>query len=199
MDVSYQLFAGQDLYAWIECIGQWRIDTFCHFPYLYSGNIENEQKYMRAFASGSNAFLCVAFVANAPVGIITASPLLTDKSIAKGSPAEAFQHKGLNPAEYFYLGEVIVLPEFRGAGVGIELLRRAEQEVQRRKFSHLALLCVERSEQHPLRPKDYSAPDPLWIRMGFQKTEMKMEFEWLAFEPSGLDRLQKHMMVFWTK
>lgn len=199
MSVDYQIIAGKALEPWVEVIGTWRMETFQHFPYLYSGQIEQERKYMQTFVRSPSAFICVAFENEQPIGIVTASPLLADKSIAKGSPASLFAQHGLDPAHYCYLGEVIVQPAFRGRKIGQALMQLAEQELHRRKFTHACLLCVQRSEVHPLRPSVYVAPDSLWLRLGYHKTEMKLDFEWLAFEASGLDSLQKHSMEFWIK
>jgi len=199
MSVNYQIIAGQALEVWVDLIGEWRIETFKHFPYLYSGRIEHERKYMQTFVHSSNAFISVAFENGNPIGIVTASPLLADKSIAKGSPASLFAQHGLDPAQFCYLGEVIVQPAYRGRKIGQELMQLAEQELHRRKFNHACLLCVQRSKEHPLRPASYVAPDSLWMRLGYQKTSMTLDFEWLAFEASGFDSLQKHSMEFWIK
>jgi ribosomal protein S18 acetylase RimI-like enzyme len=195
--MEYRIISGKELDDWIDILGQIRIETFCHFPYLYAGTIESERKYVRAFIHTPLAFLCVAYSNGELAGLITASPLQSEKSIAKKSPAAVFTEAGLNPSEYCYLGEVIVLPAFRHQGIGPELMRLAEQEAKQRKFKQTCFLCVQRSLDHPQQPHAYTPPDCIWERLGYLKTTMQIHFEWNTIDAKGLDNLQEHCMVFW--
>lgn len=197
MNLKYQIISGKELENWIDVLGQIRIDTFCHYPYLYAGTIESERKYARAFIHTPQAFICVAFSNGTLAGLITASPLHSEKSFTKQSPAAVFKESGLNPSEYCYLGEVIVLPAYRHQGIGPELMRRAHAEATQRKFKHTCFLCVQRSHDHPQQPQGYTPPDAIWERLGYQKTAMQIHFTWNTIDAKGIDNPQEHCMVFW--
>ncbi len=195
--MDYRIIQQNDLLQMCDFIGALRISTFREFPYLYVGFPENEKKYTLGFAKTQGAFACEATDNGQFAGLVTASPLKSEKSIAKDSPAQVFLDHGLNPEEFVYLGEVIVDSRYRQRGLAGELIQRAALEANRKGFPRTCFLCVERPDNHPLKPQGYKSPDSIWKRLGYQKTEMRMPFSWNALDERGLDNIQEHWMVFW--
>lgn len=195
--MTFEILHQHEILKMLPFLGQLRVDTFREFPYLYAGTLENEKKYTRTFANTDHAFLCRAMEGDVFLGLVTGTPLSSEQSFAMNSPAQVFMEHGLNPDEYAYLGEVIVNPNFRGRGIGSSLMDLAAQEAKRQGFKHTCFLCVEREESHPLRPEDYESPDSLWEKLGYQKTNMRINFTWNTFVETGFDNPQEHCMVFW--
>lgn len=189
--MQFEILRQHDILSLLPFLGQLRIDTFREFPYLYVGTPENELKYTKAFANTDHAFLLRAMEGESFAGLVTVSPLQFDKSIPQKNPIP------FDPSEFAYFGEVIVSPAFRHRGVATELMQRAAREARRQGFPRTCFLCVERAEDHPLCPPGYQAPDELWRKLGYQKTEMRMRFTWNAFDVKGIDNPQEHWMVFW--
>jgi GNAT superfamily N-acetyltransferase len=185
--LEIRVLSGALLDASIDVIGQMRMDAFREFPYLYDGAIENERRNLRQFTQTPKALVCSAYLGGEFAGIATGAPLWAAIACS------------LSPADFFYIGEVIVLPEFRHRGIGPALIRRVEEESKLRGFEKTCFLCVERPLDHPLKPKGYQAPDSIWKSLGYTQSEIRIEFEWDSFELSGLVSRQKHTMCYWLK
>src|SRR5687768_18388484 len=109
-----ELAIGFDIAELIPQLGQLRIDVFQDFPYLYAGSLEYEQKYLHAYTHNPLSMAFCVFDGDQLVGATTGMPL-SSKSTDIQQP---FIDRGLNTDEIFYFGESILLPDYRGRGIG---------------------------------------------------------------------------------
>lgn len=143
-----------------------RIAVFRDFPYLYNGTVAYEKKYLETYARAKRSFLCAAYDGNRMVGATTALPL-TDETPEVQQP---FRDAGYSLDTVFYFGESILLPDYRGQGIGHRFFD--EREAHARQFGQYAITCfcaVQRPANHPLRPADYQPLDPFWTKRGYRR------------------------------
>jgi len=113
-DVSVENATGAGLIAVLPDLARLRMRVFHDWPYLYEGDEDYERAYLQKFAEGKGAVCVIARDGDRVVGASTASPLLE-------SDAEfiaPFRQAGYDPARVFYLGESVLLPDYRGLGLG---------------------------------------------------------------------------------
>lgn len=171
-----------------------RIAVFYDFPYLYEGSMAYEKTYLETYARSERAFLFAVYDGNRMVGATTAIPL-SDESAEVQEP---FQQAGYELDGVFYFGESILLPAYRGLGLGNRFFD--EREAHARKFEQYTMTCfcaVKRPENHPLRPADYRPLDEFWAKRGYrQDRSLESSFVW----PDRDQTLETAKpMVYWTR
>lgn len=162
--LSYEAVADNRLAAVLEDLARLRIEVFAAWPYLYEGDIAYEARYLASFAASPGAVIILARNPQGQVvGAATGAPL----SDHAREFAEPFAAAGLDPADFFYHAESVLLPDWRGHGAGREFFRRREQQALSQGFSRAAFCAVIRGDEHPARPADYQPLEPFWRRLGY--------------------------------
>lgn len=189
-----QCFTGERLAGYIPDLARLRITVFRDFPYLYDGTAEYEERYLRTYTASPASVVVIAFDGDRPVGASTALPL-ADETPAIQQP---FREAGIEPRRVFYLGESVLLPAYRGRGVGVRFF--AEREAHARAlggFDWYAFCAVERPADHPRRPSEYVPLDAFWGRRGYHRHPgLRTSFSWRDIdEPQESEK----PMVFWLK
>jgi len=150
----------------LDALADLRIRVFHDYPYLYEGSRDYERRYLQTYASATDSVVVGAFDGARLVGAATALPL-------RHEPAELtqpFRDRGLNVSRIFYFGESVLLPEYRGQGIGVRFF--AEREAHACAVGghdHAAFCAVIRPDDHPRRPADHVALDRFWQRRGFAR------------------------------
>lgn len=177
----------------LEEIARLRITVFRAFPYLYDGDLGYEREYLSTYLAASGAFIAGAFHEGALVGACTAAPLGDHKA----EFAEPFAARGFDPDTFFYFGESVLLPQWRGRGVGLGFFALREAEACRQGFSQCLFSAVIRPADHPMRPADHQPLDDFWRRRGYERvTGLRTRFAW---KDIGQDRETEKPMEYWFK
>jgi GNAT superfamily N-acetyltransferase len=152
-----------------------RIAVFREWPYLYDGDLAYEEHYLRVYAENPRAILVAAIHEDRLVGASTGIPLLGHDDAFNAAFAD-----GVYPeADVFYCAESVLLPEYRGQGLGHAFFDQREEHARRLGYRYCAFCAVDRSEDHPLRPKQYRALDPFWTARGYAHHPSRIaRFEW---------------------
>ncbi|MEM9735854.1 MAG: GNAT family N-acetyltransferase [Pseudomonadota bacterium] len=184
---------GPALEAALPDLARLRIEVFRAFPYLYAGDMAYEERYLATYAAARDAFICGAWDGDTLVGAATAAPM-EDHAAAFAAP---FAARGYDLAEILYCGESVLLPAYRGQGVGHAFFdaREAHGRALGRKYA--AFCAVIRPEDHPNRPRDYAPLDPFWKKRGYTKLQgLIAEYPWTDI---GQDGETLKPMQFWMR
>ena len=175
MAVTVRALAADELAARLPDLAQLRIAVFRAWPYLYDGDADYEERYLSAYAENTGAVIIGAFDGAEMVGAATASPLGAHHS----EFAEPLRRAGINPQTYFYFGESVLLPQWRGHGIGVRFFELREAAARARGFGQTIFSAVIRPEGHPMRPADYVPLDAFWRRRGYSRIDnLKTTFSW---------------------
>jgi GNAT superfamily N-acetyltransferase len=90
-----------------------------------------------------------------------------------------FRDRALPLERYAYFGESVLLPAYRGRGVGVQFFEQRERHVRALGLTHCTFCAVERPATHPLKPTRYVPNDAFWAHRGYQKLDgFTAEFTW---------------------
>ena len=177
----------------INALAHLRIAVFREWPYLYDGDADYERGYLAEFAAAPGAVLVVARDGDAIVGAATASPLAAQKS----EFLAPFVRGGWDIDRTFYFGESVLLPGYRGQGLGHAFFDHREAGARAAGATAAAFCAVQRPADHPLRPADYRPLDGFWAKRGYAKVEgLVTSFDWLDI---GETAETPHPMQFWAR
>lgn len=151
----------------LPALGQLRAQLFREWPYLYDPEEGFERTYLRAIGSNGGAALIAALDGDEIVGAATASPLLVQEPDLI-LPLDA---AGWDVRSTFYFGESLLLPAYRGRGVGHIFFDLRERQARIAGARHAIFGSVIRPADHPSRPARYSPLDPFWRRRGYRPLE----------------------------
>src|SRR5690606_11764778 len=107
---TVETLAGVAVEPAIPDLARLRITVFRDFPYLYDGDLAYERKYLQKFARLPESTIVIARDGAEIVGASTALPMPK----AGEEVVEPFRRRGLDPAQYYYFGESVLLPGYRG-------------------------------------------------------------------------------------
>lgn len=187
-----ELAIGSEIAALIPQLGQLRMEVFHDFPYLYEGSFEYEKNYLQIYSQDPLSLAFGIFDNDRLVGATTGIPL-TGESPEIQQP---FIEQGLNPEEIFYFGESILLPEYRGRGIGHVFFDVRERHALEHGFRITAFCSVVRPEDHPLRPEDYRPNNDFWTKRGYIEQNYCCCMSWL--DRNETEATEKEL-IFWTK
>lgn len=173
--MAVRTLAGADLQAVLGDLARLRIAVFAAFPYLYHGSEEYEHAYLAEFTAARDAVLVAAFDGERIIGAATASPLATQDAYIRAP----FVRAGIDPDGVFYFGESVLLPDYRGQGIGHAFFDQREAAARRWGASHASFCAVVRSADHPARPTGYVPLDAFWAKRGYAPIPgLTGEFSW---------------------
>jgi GNAT superfamily N-acetyltransferase len=176
MTTRIEPLTGPRLAKALPDLARLRIEVFRAWPYLYDGTREYESLYLKRFAAAEGSFIVAAFDGEAVVGVATASPI--DAHMPEF--ARPLEERGFDLARIFYFGESVLLPQYRGRGIGHAFFD--EREAHARSFGRYerATFCaVVRPETHPLKDPAYRPLDAFWRKRGYAPVEgLTTRFEW---------------------
>ncbi|PVH27774.1 GNAT family N-acetyltransferase [Pararhodobacter oceanensis] len=147
----------------LEDLARLRIAVFRDWPYLYDGDIAYERRYLEPYRDNPRAIVAGAFDGARLVGAATGTPMEDHAD----EFAEAFAGRGLDMSDIFYCAESVLLPEFRGQGVGHRFFDIREAHACEMGRGYVAFCAVQRPEDHPARPAGYRPLDGFWRARGY--------------------------------
>ena len=78
-----------------------------------------------------------------------------------------FEGRGIDTASLFYFGESVLLPEYRGQGIGHAFFDHREAHARSCGSSATHFAAVIRPEAHPDKPAGYVPLDGFWRKRGY--------------------------------
>lgn len=163
MSVTVRPLTGAEIGAALDDLARLRITVFAAYPYLYDGDAAYEAEYLAEYAAAEDAVLVAAFDGARIVGAATAAPMIHQKAEFR----EPFAARGLDVDRLFYFGESVLLPEYRGQGVGHAFFDHREAQARACGANAACFAAVIRPEDHPAKPAGYVPHDAFWTRRGY--------------------------------
>jgi GNAT superfamily N-acetyltransferase len=183
----------EDRAAAIAQLAALRMTVFRDWPYLYDGTAAYEAEYLRAFANEPGSVLVVADVGADIVGAATASPMASQKSEFQG-PVRAH---GLDVDTLFYFGESVLLPAYRGMGIGHRFFDAREAAAREAGATATCFCAVVRPDDHPLRPQGARDLTPFWLSRGYAPVPgLTSSLDWQDIDQPDES---PHMMQYWMR
>lgn len=190
-EIEIERLSGADLEAATDDLARLRIAVFAEYPYLYSGDAEYERAYLREFAAEPGSVLIAAKDGSAIIGAATASPMAGQKAEFR-APVEA---AGYPARDVFYFGESVLLPEYRGRGIGHAFFDAREAAAREAGATWACFCAVVRADDHPKRPADHRPLDAFWRVRGYTPLPgVTTTFDWAEH---GKAEETAHTMQFW--
>jgi GNAT superfamily N-acetyltransferase len=191
--IRTERLTGEALIAALDDLAQLRIMVFRAFPYIYDGDVNYERRYLQTYRDSDDAILVAAFEGDRLVGASTGTPMTQHAD----DFAAAFAGQDIPLDQIFYCAESVLLPEYRGQGVGHAFFDAREAHARALGLSYSAFCGVVRPADHPLRPRDYGPLDPFWRKRGYAPLEgVVANYRWKDLDqPDETD----HPLQFWVR
>jgi GNAT superfamily N-acetyltransferase len=171
-----------------------RVTVFRAWPYLYDGSEAYEAQYLRTYVKAPGAGIAVARDGGAAVGASTCLPM-TEAGEEVRAPFEA---AGLDPADFFYFGESVLLDLYRGRGIGVRFFHLREARAAALGRARFVTFCaVDRPANHPGRPPGATGLDAFWANRGYVKRpDLACRMRW---KDLGEHDESEKTLTFWMK
>lgn len=184
---------GAEIASQLDALADVRIAVFRAFPYLYEGSRDYERHYLQTYIDCPRSLAIVVWDGDRCVGASTVLPLAD-----AGAEAQApFIAGGHDIREIDYFGESVLLPEYRGFGVGVKFFELREAHAAALGLKVCAFCGVQRPDDHPLKPAGYVPNDRFWSKRGYVKApEIVTTFSWPDI---GKTESTPKPMTFWLR
>jgi GNAT superfamily N-acetyltransferase len=191
--ITVTKLTGDDLRARLDDLAKLRIEIFRAWPYLYKGTLAYERHYLPRYAEAKTGTMIVAEDEGRIVGVSTALGLDEEDENVQ----QPFLEAGLDISRIFYFGESVLLPAYRGRGIGVRFFELREAAARAHGYKEACFCAVVRPDAHPARPKDYVPLDDFWKKRGYRKRpDLISKFTWRDI---GERNESDKPMVFWMK
>ena len=189
--ITMEAVSGAALRPHLEAVAALRIEVFRDWPYLYEGDIGYEREYLDAYVRSSNSIIVLARDGDAIVGASTGIPLAEDSAEFQAP----FHARGIDVARVFYCGESVLLPGYRGRGIGHAFFDAREAHARRLGgFDWTAFAAVDRDAEDLRRPAGHRGNELFWGKRGYSRQPgMTMRLHWNEVDIGDVE----HPLTFW--
>ena len=163
MSIATHVLTGDAVARALDDVARLRIEVFRDWPYLYEGDLDYERNYLTAYQS-PGAVVVVAENDGRIVGAATGAPMVDHAD----DFAAAFVGRPEPLTQIFYCAESVLLPEWRGRGLGHAFFDAREDHARVLGLRYAAFCSVIRPQDHPARPAGYRPLDGFWRKRGYE-------------------------------
>ena len=192
--IMVRTLVGDAIAPFVDDLARLRILVFREWPYLYEGSVAYEAEYLRVYTGSKRSVAVLAFDGTQVVGASTGLPL-SEESDAFITP---FAVAGYRPETVFYCGESVLLPAYRGQGLGHRFFDEREAHARALGgFAWTAFCSVDRDPADPRRPAAHRDNDVFWRKRGYTPAPgMQVTLTWPEV---GRDGEVPHTLSCWVR
>ncbi|ARE82744.1 acetyltransferase (GNAT) family protein [Roseovarius mucosus] len=170
-----------------------RIEVFRAYPYLYDGDAAYEERYLQVYRDSADAILVGAYEGDRLIGAATGAPM-EDHA---GDFGAAFAESGIALERIFYCAESVLLPSYRGQGIGHRFFDLREAQARELGREYAAFCSVVRPKDHQARPEGYQPLDAFWRKRGYAPLSGAIAtFNWREI---GAESESAHDLQVWMR
>lgn len=190
--MKVEVLTGEALEGALEDVARLRIEVFRDWPYLYDGDLDYERDYLKVY-TGRSAVVVAAIDEGRIVGAATGMGM----EYHAADFAEPFATRPEPLEEIFYCAESVLLPAYRGQGLGHAFFDARESHARKLERRWSAFCSVLRPKDHPMRPEGYRPLDGFWQKRGYAPLPgIVANFRWTDIGTKGES---DHLLQFWMK
>lgn len=194
MTLTTELHRGADAAPYLKEVARLRTTVFREWPYLYDGDVAYETQYLQRYTTCPDFLLILARAEGQVVGASTGQPLAAESAEFK-TPFEA---AGEAVSAYFYCGESVVSPAFRGHGLGKTFFAAREAHARTLPgIRHTCFCAIERPLPDTRRPPAHRELHDFWKRLAYKRHPSLAAS--LAWKEIGSPAEIPHTLPFWIK
>ncbi|THD84805.1 GNAT family N-acetyltransferase [Aliigemmobacter aestuarii] len=191
--IEVRALQGAELETALDDVAALRIAVFRDWPYLYDGTLDYERQYLATYRDTPGALLVGAFDLGRLVGASTSTPM-EDHAAEFAAP---FRDLGIPLTDILYGAESVLLPAYRGQGIGHRFFDLREDHARRMERGHVAFCSVVRPGDHPMKPANARTNDAFWRGRGYAPLPgVVAEFSW---RDVGDTAETKKPLQFWMR
>ena len=193
MTLRIQSLHGAEIRAHLDALADLRIAVFRDWPYLYEGTRDYETHYLQTYLQCPRSLAILVWDDRRCIGASTVQPLAD----APEEMQQPFLDAGLEISKIDYFGESVLLPAYRGQGLGVKFFELREAHARALDLPLCAFCAVQRPDDDHRRPEGYQSNDAFWERRGYvKKAELQTTFSWPDI---GETRSSAKPMTFWMR
>ena len=194
MTLTVTALSGSAIAAVIPALAALRIAVFREFPYLYDGSLEYEAAYLQIYPACADSLIVTVQDGAEIVGASSALPLAAETHELRFP----FEQGGWDVQRVFYLAESVLLPTYRGRGLGHQFFDLREAHARKLGgYTHSAFCAVKRAADHPARASGPRSLEGFWRGRGYTpEGALNATLHW---QEVGQDAQTPHEMGFWVK
>lgn len=192
--ITLNTLTGPAIGPLIKTLARLRMEVFRDWPYLYDGDMASEAEHLAEFARSPTSALIVAQMGADAVGCSTCMALAQEAAHIRAP----FEAAGWDVEKVCYFGESVLLPAYRGQGVGVGFFAAREAHARTLPGCTMSAFCAVR--RHPADPRRPAGAEPLdgfWRKRGYQRLEgLACTMQWREV---GATEETAHLLDFWGK
>ncbi len=193
MSVALRRLRAKALDEALPEVARLRLRVFREWPYLYDGDMAYETGYLEPYRNNASAILIGAFDGDHLIGAATGMTMEDHADAFSTSFGEA----GKEMTDIFYCAESVLLPEYRGQGIGHQFFDMREDHARGLGRAICAFCAVIRHADHPQRPDEYRSLEPFWRKRGYAPLAGAVaQFHW---KDVGQAAQSAKSLQFWTR
>ena len=192
--ITVRRLCGAGIGPWLDEVARLRVAVFRDWPYLYEGDPAYEREYLQAYVDSADSVVVLAFDGDRVVGASTGLPLADDSAEFR----KPFLDAGRSVDEVFYFGESVLLPAYRGQGLGHRFFdEREAHAASLARFTFTAFCAVDRDPTDPRRPPGHRGNEAFWEKRGYvRQPGLTVRLAWREI---GEDKPTEKPLTFWLR
>jgi len=192
-DLLFHSLRSREILSRLHEIGSLRLRVFREYPYLYDGTPDEETGYLSTYALAPSSLVILAMDKTQAVGATTCLRMSDGDAAFRAR----FEQSEYDISSICYFGESVLLPAYRGRGIGKNFFQLREAHAKLLGCRIAAFCAVDRPVNHPQRPADYRPLDGFWQSLGYEKhPELQATFVWKEMQEA---HESPKTLTFWLK